>query len=147
VNAIQFALQNNFALSLEIGNAAATQITLIQMPVLVVIGAIISDGHQNPGFTLIFPLLDLVAVFLAMIIVNYISIEGKSNYFTGSALILVYVLLVSAFYFVPSTDGGSGSSDSSMNMSSVGSDSAGVGQFSMTKHLFDVATHLMNPSS
>mmetsp|Transcript_16080 Transcript_16080/g.41282 ORF Transcript_16080/g.41282 Transcript_16080/m.41282 type:complete len:887 (-) Transcript_16080:57-2717(-) len=147
VNAIQFALQNNFALSLEIGNAAATQITLIQMPVLVVIGAIISDGHQNPGFTLIFPLLDLVAVFLAMIIVNYISIEGKSNYFTGSALILVYVLLVSAFYFVPSTDDGSSSSsgDSTSDSGSISSvpGDDGVGQFSMTKQLFDLALRYM----
>jgi Ca2+/H+ antiporter len=46
-------------------------------------------------------MLDCGAVIFAVLIVNYVSIEGRSNYFLGSALIFIWALLISAFYFVP----------------------------------------------
>lgn len=104
-SAIMFAMNDNVALSIEIGSSSAVQLSLIQIPVLVALSAV----HKywfNPGetgFTLIFPPLDLFAVIFAVIIVNYVSIDGRSNYFVGSALIIIYCLLVAAFYFVPTS--------------------------------------------
>jgi Ca2+/H+ antiporter len=45
VNAVQFALQNNVALSVEIGSSGAIQIALIQMPVLVLMSLILNHGY------------------------------------------------------------------------------------------------------
>jgi Ca2+/H+ antiporter len=110
VNAVQFALHNNVALSIEIGSSGAIQIAMIQMPLLVVVSVLIGnqyvsvvgcdrvevevecrwcDGARSgaTAFTLIFSLLEVGSVIFAVIIVNYLSIEGRSNYFLGSALV------------------------------------------------------------
>jgi len=100
VNAIQFALQENISLALEIGNSYAVQISLIQIPALVLMSAILNHGHYTNSFTLIFPILDVFAVIFAVIILNYISIDGKSNYFQGSALCIIWTILIAAFYFI-----------------------------------------------
>lgn len=65
-----------------------------------------SDGSKAVDFgytpfTLIFPPWDVYAVLFAAFILAYIYIEGKSNYFKGSMLLLAYVVLVSAFFFAP----------------------------------------------
>lgn len=60
--------------------------------------------HQEKAatpFTLVFPRLDLYSVIMSVFLLSYIYIEGKSNYFKGSMLILAYVVLLSAFWFAP----------------------------------------------
>jgi Ca2+:H+ antiporter len=47
VNAVQFALQNNVAMSVEIGSSAAIQIAMIQIPALVVFSAIQKGGYAS----------------------------------------------------------------------------------------------------
>ncbi|KAJ5067012.1 cation/h exchanger protein [Anaeramoeba ignava] len=101
VNAIQFALQKNIPLSIEIGSSAAVQIALIQIPVLVLFTAVAGGGHVKTSYTLIFSTLDVFSVIFAVIILNYISARGRANYFEGFALVAIYVLFLSAFYFVP----------------------------------------------
>nr|CAG4711057.1 unnamed protein product [Naegleria fowleri] len=99
VNAIQFALQNNISLALEIGNTASIQIALIQMPVLVVVSAILFGSNESRVFNLMFPQLNLIAIFFSILVLNYVCLEGKTNYFQGSALVIVYILLVVTFFF------------------------------------------------
>jgi Ca2+:H+ antiporter len=99
-NAIGFSMKNNFAMSLEIGNSAAVQLALIQVPVLVFFSAIVSPHNEAQAFSLIFPEIDLFAVILSVIIVNYISIQGKANYFLGSAMIICWTLFMCAFWWV-----------------------------------------------
>jgi len=101
VNAILFAIHNNFSMSLEIANSAAVQVSLIQVPVLILFSAIFLDDHD--GFNMVFPILDVFTVILAVIIMNYLSIDGKANYFLGCALIVSYSLFVATYYFVPAT--------------------------------------------
>jgi Ca2+/H+ antiporter len=43
----------------------------------------------------------MFAVIMSVIIVNYISIDGKANYFLGAALIICWALFMSAFWFIP----------------------------------------------
>lgn len=53
VNGIQFARQNNIALSIEVGSSLAVQVCLIQMPVLVFISevrVVLSASNQNGTF-------------------------------------------------------------------------------------------------
>ncbi|KAF0979643.1 hypothetical protein FDP41_001311 [Naegleria fowleri] len=99
VSAIKFALQNNVTLSLEIGNVAGIQTALIQVPALVIFSVIIFQDDFTKVFSLTFPQLDLVAIFFAVIILNYVTIDGKSNYFHGFSLTVVYILIIIAFFF------------------------------------------------
>lgn len=70
------------------------------MPFLVIFSAIANHTH-GVQFSLIFPVLNLFAIFLGVMIVNYISTNGKTNYFEGTALVIVYALFMCAFLFVP----------------------------------------------
>jgi len=101
INAVNFGLRNNIALSFKIGNAGTIQTALIQIPGLVFFSAIINHGSPAHSFLLIFPTLNLFAIIVSVIIVNYISINGRTNYFEGPSLLLVYIVLIMAFYFVP----------------------------------------------
>lgn len=49
-------------------------------------------------FSLIFPHWDFIASLLGVYMFTYIYTEGKSNYFKGSILIFLYIILMSGFY-------------------------------------------------
>jgi len=48
---------------------------------------------------LVFNGFELAAVFFAVLIANYVTSEGESNWFEGFQLLAVYVILGIAFYF------------------------------------------------
>lgn len=103
LNAILFAYHNDLTLALEIANSYCVQVALIQMPALVFIALGVNYYEpQNLPFTLVFPNLDLFAVILGLMILNFTSAEGKANYFAGISLVFIYSLFIAAFYFVPS---------------------------------------------
>lgn len=100
VNGIQFALQNNISLSLEVGSCIAVQVCMLQIPILVLFNAI-----YDVGFVLLFSDLHLWASIFSVILVNYIFMDGKSDYFQGTALVVVYLILLALYYFAPSPAG------------------------------------------
>ncbi|KAF7661057.1 hypothetical protein LDENG_00269100 [Lucifuga dentata] len=100
VNGIQFALQNNISLSLEVGSCIAVQVCMLQIPVLVLFNV-----FYDVGFVLVFSDLHLWASIFSVILVNYIFMDGKSDYFQGTALVVVYLILLALYYFAPSPTG------------------------------------------
>ncbi|XP_044049874.1 putative cation exchanger C521.04c isoform X2 [Siniperca chuatsi] len=100
VNGIQFALQNNISLSLEVGICIAVQVCMLQIPILVLFNA-----FYDVGFVLLFSDLHLWASIFSVILVNYIFMDGKSDYFQGTALVVVYLILLALYYFAPSPAG------------------------------------------
>lgn len=56
-------------------------------------------------FSLIFPHWDFIASLVGVYMFTYIYTEGKSNYFKGSILIFLYLVLISGFYFALKIDG------------------------------------------
>lgn len=100
VNGIQFALQNNVSLSLEVGGCIAVQVCMLQIPLLVLFNA-----FYDVGFVLIFSDLHLWASIFSVILVNYIFMDGKSDYFQGTALVVVYLILLALYFFAPSPAG------------------------------------------
>ncbi|XP_019934782.2 uncharacterized protein [Paralichthys olivaceus] len=96
VNGIQFALQNNISLSLEVGSCIAVQVCMLQIPILVFFNA-----FYDVGFVLLFSDLHLWASMFSVIVVNYIFMDGKSDYFQGAALVVVYLILLALYYFAP----------------------------------------------
>ncbi|KAG5267368.1 hypothetical protein AALO_G00220950 [Alosa alosa] len=100
VNGIQFALQNNISLSLEVGSCIAVQVCMIQIPLLILFNA-----FYDVGFVLIFSDLHMWASIFSVILVNYIFMDGKCDYFQGTALVVVYLILLAVYFYAPSPMG------------------------------------------
>ncbi|PIK37763.1 putative low affinity vacuolar monovalent cation/H(+) antiporter [Apostichopus japonicus] len=96
INGVQFALKNNINLSLEIGSSIAVQVCLLQIPTLVAL-----DYVFSLNFRLLFNDLHLWSVILSVIIMNYTFVDGKSDYFQGSMLCIVYFILLVMFFYAP----------------------------------------------
>ncbi|KAI8603071.1 Sodium/calcium exchanger protein-domain-containing protein [Dissophora ornata] len=108
MNAISFAMYGNIALSMEIGSAYALQVCLIQIPAMVAVSAWLSYGKTqlwNFTFNLIFPRWDVFTMLFSVFLLTYTYIEGKSNYFKGSILILSYMVLMAGFVYAPQSPG------------------------------------------
>ncbi|CAB4404990.1 unnamed protein product [Rhizophagus irregularis] len=107
LNAMLFSLYGNIALSMEIGSAYALQVCLLQIPAMVAYSAWVNRGktvdqQKDRTFTLVFPKWDVFAVVFSVFLLTYTYIEGKSNYFKGSILILSYAVLMAGFFYAPS---------------------------------------------
>jgi Ca2+:H+ antiporter len=94
-NAIHFALDNKIDIGLEIGLSSAIQIALFVVPILVLLSQLF-----NYGFSLVFSMFEIIAVVFAVMIVNYLSSDGRCNWLEGVQLIAVYSIIAIAFYFV-----------------------------------------------
>ncbi|KAK3812301.1 MAG: Sodium/calcium exchanger protein-domain-containing protein [Benniella sp.] len=108
MNAISFAMYGNIALSMEIGSAYALQVCLIQIPAMVAVSAWLSHGKTllwNYTFNLVFPRWDVFSMLFSVFLLTYTYIEGKSNYFKGSILILSYCVLMAGFFYAPLSPG------------------------------------------
>ncbi|CAO3624516.1 unnamed protein product [Cunninghamella echinulata] len=104
MNAISFALYGNIVLSMEIGSAYALQVCLIQIPSMVAISYWYNYGKEELSqytFSLVFPRWDVITVVFSVFLLTFIYQEGKANYFKGSILLLSYIVLLVAFYFIP----------------------------------------------
>ena len=94
-NAVHFAIDNKIDIALEIGLSSATQIALFVVPILVLVSEIMGFG-----FSLVFSLFEIVSMFFAVMIINYLSSDGKCNWLEGVQLISVYMILAIVFFFV-----------------------------------------------
>lgn len=101
MNAIRFALEGNMGLSLEIGNQGAMVVSLIQMPALVLMSAIIGMSSANESFTLMFEMIDVFAVIISVLLRNQMLMENSINYFTGFAFLVIFLLISVVYYFDP----------------------------------------------
>jgi len=95
INAIHFARENKLDIALEIGLSSAIQIALFVVPILVFVSQIF--GY---GFSLVFSLFEIISVFFAVMIVNYLSSDGKCNWLEGAQLLSVYVILAIVFFYI-----------------------------------------------
>lgn len=106
LNAISFAIHGNVALSMEIGSAYALQVCLLQIPSLVIYSIFYTwnvkksmINIRTQMFPLVFPRWDIFGAMTSVFMFTYLYAEGKSNYFKGSMLILLYIIIVVGFYF------------------------------------------------
>jgi Ca2+:H+ antiporter len=94
-NAIHFAMQDKLDIAIEIGLSSAIQIALFVVPILIFISEIF--GY---GFSLVFSMFEIIAVMFAVMIVNYLSSDGRCNWLEGAQLLSVYLILAIAFFFL-----------------------------------------------
>jgi Ca2+:H+ antiporter len=93
--AIHFSVENKIDVSIEIGLSSAIQIALFVVPVLMLVSQVF-----NFGFSLVFTPFEILAVILAVLIVNYLSADGRCNWLEGAQLISVYLIIAIAFFFI-----------------------------------------------
>lgn len=93
--AVQFSMKNKLDVSIEIGLSGAIQIALFVIPLLMLVSEVF-----HFGFSLVFSPFEILAVILAVLIVNYLSADGRCNWLEGAQLISVYLIIAIAFFFI-----------------------------------------------
>ena len=83
-------------LSFAISMGSSTQIAVFVAPMMILVA-----WALNVPLTFEFGLLETVSAFLAVLIVNVIASDGKSNWLEGAMLLGTYVVLGAAFLFYP----------------------------------------------
>jgi Ca2+:H+ antiporter len=94
--AVLVAARNKMDLALNIAIGSSAQIALFAAPLLVLLSFVVGPFPM----ALVFNGLELAAVFLAIIIANWVTQEGESNWFEGVQLLAVYTVLGLTFFFV-----------------------------------------------
>ena len=94
--AVHFARADKLDVSIEIGLSSAIQIALFVVPILLLISQIFGFN-----FSLVFTPFEILALILAVLIVNYLSADGRCNWLEGAQLISVYSIIAIAFFFFP----------------------------------------------
>jgi Ca2+:H+ antiporter len=94
VTAVGVAMKNNMDLSVSVAMGSSLLVALLMAPLLVLVGYVIGQPMN-----LSFNLFEVVAVAVAVIVANLISLDGRSNWLEGILLLATYIILGAAFYF------------------------------------------------
>lgn len=97
ISAISMGAKNKMDLSLGIALGSSIQIALFIAPILVILSPMVGPAQMN----LTFPRPLLVALFLSVILSALVSGDGRSNWYKGVQMIIVYVIMAMMLYFIP----------------------------------------------
>jgi Ca2+:H+ antiporter len=93
--AVSVAVKDKMDLAVNIAIGSSTQVALFVAPVLVLASFFIGPFPMP----LVFNGFELAAIFLSVLIANYVTNEGESNWFEGFQLLAVYTILGIAFFY------------------------------------------------
>jgi Ca2+:H+ antiporter len=93
--AVLVALKDKMDLSVNIAIGSSGQVALFVAPFLVIASFFIGPYP----LALVFNGFELGAILLAILIANYVTQDGESNWFEGVQLLAVYFVFALAFYF------------------------------------------------
>jgi Ca2+:H+ antiporter len=95
-SAVTAAMHDQMDLSLAIALGSASQIALFVAPALVLVGAL-----TGRPIDLLFDSFEVVAVIIAVVLVNHLIEDGESTWLEGAQLLVVYSILALAFFLHP----------------------------------------------
>jgi Ca2+:H+ antiporter len=95
--AVLVAMKNKMDLAMNIAIGSSIQIALFVAPVLVFVSYFMPHGPMDLRFTMF----EVLAVWIAVNVVNLVAQDGESNWLEGALLLAVYLVLGIAFYFLP----------------------------------------------
>jgi Ca2+:H+ antiporter len=95
--AVLVAMKNKMDLAMNIAIGSSIQIALFVAPVLVFVSYLVPGGPMDLRFT---PF-EVLAVGIAVAVVNLVAQDGESNWLEGALLLAVYLVLGIAFFFLP----------------------------------------------
>ncbi len=96
VTAVRCALKNNMDLSVSVAMGSSLLVALLVAPLLVIVGQVIGQPMD-----LNFNLFEVVAIAIAVVTANLISLDGRSNWLEGMLLLSTYAILGASFYYHP----------------------------------------------
>lgn len=99
VTAVTVASKNKMDLAIGVAVGSSIQIALFVTPVIVLLGWIL-----NKDMSLFFSLFETISLFVSAFIVNFLVLDGRSNYLEGALLIAAYVIIALAAFFYPNSD-------------------------------------------
>ena len=97
ISAVTLAAKNKMDLSIGILLGSSIQIALFIAPVLVILSTFIGPFQLN----LTFPRSLIVVLFLTVILGAMIAGDGRSNWYKGVQLIIVYLIMAMMLYLIP----------------------------------------------
>jgi Ca2+:H+ antiporter len=99
ITAVTVASKNKMDLAIGVALGSSIQIALFVTPVIVLLGWCL-----NTEMSLYFSLFETISLFASAFIVNYLMLDGRSNYLEGALLIAAYVIIAVAAFFYPSCE-------------------------------------------
>ncbi|KAH6619384.1 Sodium/calcium exchanger protein-domain-containing protein [Chaetomium sp. MPI-SDFR-AT-0129] len=96
VTAVGMALRNKLDLAIGVAVGSSVQMALFVTPAVVVLG-----WGWGKEMGLFFTLFETVCVFVSAFIVNFLVLDGRSNYLEGALLCSAYVIVAVAAFFYP----------------------------------------------
>lgn len=94
--AVRVARKDNMDLAVSIAMGSSLLVALLVVPLLVIIGQFIGQPMD-----LNFNLFEVIAVVIAVLFANLISLDGRSNWLEGVLLLSTFVILGASFFFHP----------------------------------------------
>ncbi|PVG04062.1 putative VCX1-vacuolar Ca++/H+ exchanger [Serendipita vermifera] len=91
--AVWMAMKDKMEVTIGIAVGSSIQISTLVIPLLVIVGWI--TGHN---LTLFFANFETISLFVAILLVNMMIQDGKSNYMEGLMLIGLYIVIALAFW-------------------------------------------------
>ncbi|KAG1121304.1 hypothetical protein G6F42_012557 [Rhizopus arrhizus] len=96
LTAVTCALKNKMDLALGVAVGSSMQIALLVTPLMVIIG-----WGMNVEMSLYFNIYETAILFIAVVMVNYLIMDGESNWLEGLMLVAVYIVIAISFYYYP----------------------------------------------
>ncbi|TCD61541.1 hypothetical protein EIP91_008269 [Steccherinum ochraceum] len=99
VTAVTVSVKDKLTLSLGVAVGSSIQIALFVIPFIVTLAWI-----MGKPLTLLFDPLESLALFFSVMVVNYTTQDGKSNWLEGVLLMALYIILALMFWYYPGTN-------------------------------------------
>ncbi|KAK4132761.1 calcium/proton exchanger [Trichocladium antarcticum] len=96
VTAVSVAWKNKMDLAIGVAVGSSIQIALFVTPLVVILG-----WAMGKDMGLFFTLFETVCVFVSAFIVNFLVLDGRSNYLEGALLCAGYTIIALAAFFYP----------------------------------------------
>jgi len=95
LTAVTVAMKNKLNLSIGVAVGSSQQIAMMVVPLLVILGWILDQP-----MSLYFDVFETAVLFMTVIVVHSLIMDGESNWLEGAMLLSVYCILGIAFYVV-----------------------------------------------
>ncbi len=99
VTSVTVAIKNKMDLAIGVALGSSIQIAIFVTPLVVILGWI-----MNKDMSLFFTLFETVSLFVSAFIVNFLVLDGRSNYLEGALLCSAYIIIAVAAFFYPNVD-------------------------------------------
>ncbi|KAK1984075.1 calcium/proton exchanger [Colletotrichum cereale] len=96
VTAVTVAMKNKMDLAIGVAVGSSIQIALFITPIVVIIG-----WALDRDMSLYFTLFETVCLFVSTFIVNFLVLDGRSNYLEGALLCATYIIIALVAFFYP----------------------------------------------